>query len=551
MTRKRYLSIEQIAILRDTQDTDKIYALLAKFAKLELSSTSVIKQYHDLLLFYHAFPPNRKIEAIAKAEMVRVTNCVKEVRDLKKIRSLMGSGIAHTILYCLYSLQIAQWLQKKFPKQIYFNTEGASKEDSKNIVQALAPAVEFQKTSQGDMSLVSRLKNMTDSNKRAHVLDCLFQLFHSSKLPVSIKEILYQKLKIYIQWTLTDDFFNRSFLRWEINKKYYHTAFINKVDSIKIIKQKIGKPASLFFTDKIKLLDIMKASLALQYRETDPLTYADVEELELFEMGRGVQIALVGMIKEKRLSLESYIGYMAFKNGLPISYGGGWIWGQRCKIGINIYPPFRGGESAWLFCQIMRLYCQYFNVQQFIVKPYQFGKGNMEGLKSGAFWFYYKLGFRPQKPEIHKQAILEWNTIQTDSKYRTPQKTLLHFTKTNIEWKLSHSVFPTFDASKTSLAISDMINTQYDGDRKMAIDACLKKTAKQLSIKNLPMLNNIQMEVLQNWSLLIGLIKNIENWTETDKAALVKLIQLKQSGKERDYVVALQKHRKLLQVLSV
>ena len=42
--------------------------------------------------------------------------------------------------------------------------------------------------------------------------------------------------------------------------------------------------------------------------------------------------------------------------------------------------------------------------QKFVVKPYQFGKGNPEGLKSGAFWFYYRLGFRPVRDDIREQA---------------------------------------------------------------------------------------------------------------------------------------------------
>ena len=93
---------------------------------------------------------------------------------------------------------------------------------------------------------------------------------------------------------------------------------------------------------------------------------------------------------------------MAFKNGIPIAYGGGWIWGLRCRIGISIYPDFRKGESAWIFGQVLRLYYQYFNARHFIIRTNQFGKGNHDGLKTGAFWFYYKLGFRPCNKELRK-----------------------------------------------------------------------------------------------------------------------------------------------------
>jgi hypothetical protein len=37
-----------------------------------------------------------------------------------------------------------------------------------------------------------------------------------------------------------------------------------------------------------------------------------------------------------------------------------------------------------------------FGTTSFSIDPYQLGKGNDEGLESGAWWFYAKLGFRPR-----------------------------------------------------------------------------------------------------------------------------------------------------------
>ena len=76
----------------------------------------------------------------------------------------------------------------------------------------------------------------------------------------------------------------------------------------------------------------------------------------------------------------------------------------------------------------MRLYYQVYHVRRFVVKPYQFGKRNPEGLKSGAFWFYYKLGFRPVREDIRKISGLEWNKIKSDTKYRTPISVLKRLT---------------------------------------------------------------------------------------------------------------------------
>ena len=45
-----------------------------------------------------------------------------------------------------------------------------------------------------------------------------------------------------------------------------------------------------------------------------------------------------------------------------------------------------------------------YGVTSFAIDPYQLGHGNKEGQESGAWWFYYKLGFRPQDPDI--QALV-------------------------------------------------------------------------------------------------------------------------------------------------
>ncbi len=76
------------------------------------------------------------------------------------------------------------------------------------------------------------------------------------------------------------------------------------------------------------------------------------------------------------------------KNGVPVGYGGGWPFLATCRTGTNVFAPFRGGESSWLFAQVLRAYRQHFGVKRFVVEPYQFGAGNREGLLSGAFWFY-------------------------------------------------------------------------------------------------------------------------------------------------------------------
>jgi len=541
-----------VARLRKTTDPDSVSNLLFSYSGFRLQNPAVIKQYHDLLLFYRAFPFDKKTEQVSKSELHRIAQAVKQITptNSKKRIALMASGIAHTELYCSYGQSIAQWLHQKFPSHVEFDSSEATMDTVRNTLQLLLPPVEFEKTTQGEYGLGKRIQLLSVKKNKAGLLSWLLNAFDESKLSLAIKEELYRQLKIFICWTLTNEHFSRTFLSIPIIKIFYQKEFIKNPDAAAIIKQVLIKPLKLSTTEKTVLSDTMKASLSLQYRETDPISFADTNELELFDMGRGLQITLIGMIKEKRLSLESYIGFMAFKNGLPVSYGGGWLWGQRCKIGINIFAPFRRGESAWLFYQVLRLYYQHLGARHFVVNPYQFGKGNPDGLKSGAFWFYYKAGFRPVEENIKKAADKEWQKIQQDKNYRTPVTVLRLFTRCYTEWITDTKIPVAIPATRISAAISSMIVHQFKGSRKKALEVSNQLFMKHFLPDTRKNRMPFQQEVINNWSLLTLLMKNINLWSRKEKEDLLHIMLLKQKGKERDYILQLQKHNRFRRSLQ-
>ncbi|HSN61595.1 MAG TPA: hypothetical protein VLR49_11720, partial [Ferruginibacter sp.] len=298
------LNKSHLAQLSVAPNHKKLVELLHLYEGYQLNIPSVIKSYHDLLLFYCAFPFNVDMVEQANAELKRIAAQAKAIgnnSNEKTKNALLATGIAHTKVICCYSSAIANWLVKKFPDDVELDSSEASKDAVRNILQALAPAIEYENTSQGELGLIERLKLLYGLQHPTDLLKYLLRQFENSELPLAVREILYQELKVFIGWQLSNDLFNRSFLRWPVKKIYLQKTLIKNVNSISILKQKIASPVSLSAADKIALMDTIKASLAFQYRETDAVTYADMDELELFDLGRGLQVALVGMIKGKRL----------------------------------------------------------------------------------------------------------------------------------------------------------------------------------------------------------------------------------------------------------
>jgi hypothetical protein len=109
---------------------------------------------------------------------------------------------------------------------------------------------------------------------------------------------------------------------------------------------------------------------------------------------------------------------------LPIGYGGVTPLFRQANTGINIFDPFRGAEAAYLWTQMLRAFHTLYGSRRFVINAYQFGAGNAEAIQSGAFWFYYRLGFRPAQMRVRTLAAREAARMASDRRYRSDVRTL-------------------------------------------------------------------------------------------------------------------------------
>lgn len=511
---------------------------------LTIRKAKEILLYHDTLLCMLAWPENKVIFHRTVSAMKKlIADTKKNMLINKNLEAeLDGTGIAGTELTGRFSYAIARWLVHEFYTDTELHSSLAYPETIKSFFRQLIPAVEYENVSAGELNLLQRIKKMKGNNK-VTAIGWLIHLLEAAQLPYQTKEFLFNELRSFINWKLNHRLFNRSSLTLTTKKIAFQQPDAPRIETLKTINAKLPLPSRLTHKQKKHLVSIARATLIFMYRETEPFSYADKNELQLFELENGISIALYSMIKEQRLSIESYVGYLLFKNGIPVAYGGGWIFGERCQFGINILPPFRKGESSYFFSQLLRVYHKYYGVKSFVIKPYQFGRNNTEALKSGAFWFYYKHGFRSDKEELQALAIQESEKKRKDNKYRTPVSLMKKFTGATLSLNLSKKTIPLFDAAIVSQAITDFINTEYNSNRNAALRACVKKSKKELSINALAGWNQYEKKAWQYWSLLVQTSLSVSKWSPHAKKELVNLIKAKGGAKEAGFIKRLQKHR--------
>ncbi len=166
-------------------------------------------------------------------------------------------------------------------------------------------------------------------------------------------------------------------------------------------------------------MDLTRAVLTVRYRELYGTTRGDPSHVFEADVGRGVQIFLWGLPPERRLPLRAYHAGLTVKNGVPINYIEGISLFEWMEVGFNTFYAFRDGETAWIYSKVLHFLHQLTGVTCFSVYPYQLGHENEEAIKSGAFWFYRKLGFRPGCPELLAHCRKEEAKMARDPAHRT------------------------------------------------------------------------------------------------------------------------------------
>ncbi len=509
---------------------------LTNLIRCKPASVAVSKIFHDVLLFIYVHPCNERIRHLAEEGLIRTRDHVISVMNSSRQnsqRSLSGTGIAGSMITSQFSFPITKWLLQKFPADVSMDSAGDNAESGVAVLHRLFPRIEYYYTTQGNISLTKRIQSLTG---RQQVLQKLVTAFEEHIPDERLQEILFDSMQVFTSWKLDHPVFNRSFIRGISLPVFYHRKIIKQADLAAVLKMPLPEKIKLSHQQCIHLMDVAKASLAFYSRETEPVTLAGASTVKLFSCGRGLAIALFGIKADRRLSLESYIGYMVFKNNVPVAYGGGWIFGDRCKIGLNVYPLFRKGESAVLFAEVLRLYQRLYKIQRFVVKPYQFGKGNKEGLQSAAFWFYYKLGFRPQEQIIAGIAEAEYKSGR-----RSSMELLTQFTGSSLELSLKPLLPEDMDPEHISAVITKMILKKFNGSRALALKTCSSRLQNQLQVKDA----SVYEPHFSEFSLLCNLVPGLDNWEPAEKKKLLMLLKAKTQNDEA-YIRQMQRCRHLV-----
>jgi hypothetical protein len=406
----------------------KIERLLAQLSRKKVSDIDLLVRYHELLLFLRAYPHNASVVQVVECELRTFVNRVSYLEqqeiDLAPLEHPEVSGIAGTSVIDTFSFFIVRRLLQQHPSQVEIYWEWF---ESENRLAATWPR--FMPLLEEDAFVEANVPYrewLTAARGSRSELAWLMEQF--DKLPKSENERaeLYDSQQLYVRWKPSFNV-SRTGMRLPAGKLFYHREPLiprRDIDLRKELAQPSPKLQKLLPTQGEKALDMARDSSTIRYRELYGFTHGDPKHVYRAELGRGVELFIISLPPEKRLPLRTYHAVMIYKNGVAIGYFEGLSLFERMESGFNLYYTFRDGETAWLYARVLNVMHHFARVTAFSLDPYQIGFENEEGIASGAFWFYRKLGFRPTEREALQLALKEEEKLRTRKGYRTSAKTL-------------------------------------------------------------------------------------------------------------------------------
>lgn len=539
------------------QERARAAKILALLAGRRFRDADSLIRFHEILLFMRAYPQSprilRQVEGILASFPQRVEMLREAGLDLAPFEEGEVSGIAGTQLIANFSYNVARWLVRRHGAEVSIDWEGY--EDEARLGETLprfVPLLEDDALVEANVPFREWLR--VACGGRGCELTWLMRCFEQLAVSNRERAELYDSLRLYLRWEPRRFRVTRTGMRRAVRKLFYHDRPLLRRSDISLVEELDAPPLPLKRISRRRgeaILEMIRDTSAIRYRELHGFTYGDPGSVLHASAGRGVEFFFNGVTPAHRLPLRAYHSAFIFKNGIPVGYAEGLSLFERMEFGFNLYYTFRDGESAWLYARMLRLFRQVLGVTAFSVDPYQIGFENEEGIASGAFWFYRKLGFRPTLEAIKGVVLDEERKLAAHPEYRTPPRILRQISTSHLLFEIPpspRSRWDRFQVRNLGLAVNRLMAERFEGDAAKIRDSSKARIARLLGVDTAGWKESEQ-SAFENLALVLALIPGLAHWTDDEKRALARLARAKGGANESQYVRLLQKHRKLRDAL--
>jgi len=526
---------------------------LASLEGATFADAESLVRFHDALLFLRAFPQSaavvRRAEKLLTTIEPQAVELCKCPDDEQALDDEAVSGIAGTTITNTLTLELARQLADRHGKQLSARWNADKNYRQMGLVlPSCLPLLDDDSYVEADTPYLKWIHSALGRGRS----ELQWLLDNLDALPESplVRASLFAGLGVEIAWDLRGSAASRTLARGPAKELFCHREPLLQRKQVVLAKEMASPNLSvqkLNRRDGRAILDMVQDAVTVRYRELQGTTYGDPNQVLKADVGRGVQLYLWGLRAEWRLPLRAYYAGFALKNGVPVNYFEAIGLFEWMEIGFNTFYAFREGETAWIYSQYLHLLHQVAGVTCISVYPYQIGQDNEEAIKSGAFWFYRKLGFRPGRPDLLGLAEKEEKQMARDPEHRTSPRTLRKLAAGHTFFEFGASEAGQWDSFLTrtlGLAVQRKMAAEFDGQAATMRRTMVARLSKVLGV-NIRTWSSGERWAFENFALALALVPGVARWTPDEKRALVAVIRAKVGPSETKYLRLLQKHRVL------
>jgi len=525
-------------------------AHLAVLARRRLASADDVLRLHEILCFLRAYPDDADV--LAAVEDLLAAFAARG--DLKRFRhALADSGLAGTRIRYSFFLWTADWLARRFPTLLHvewpiFKTKAEVLDQLWLLLTyAEAPALE-----EVDMSL----RDWIDALKGPDEADGAFlaRRLHALDAGPFVREAFFDQLAIPMVLEPAADTPSRTAARYPPSPVSFQTHPLDtrRPHLKRVLALEPRRVRRLSEREGRVLVDMAREAMVTRSRDLDVFMHGDARDVILYDWEDGLQFAAIGYKPERRILLEGVYGFLTLKNGVPLGYVLASGLYDSSEIAYNVFDTYRGGEAGHVFGRALATVRHLLGSDTFTIDPYQLGYGNAEGLASGAWWFYRKLGFRPLDPEIRALERDERTAMRRDPRHRTDQHTLERLAADNVYYAAAgrrDDVLGLLDLGGMSLGVARFVAARFGSEREKATRTCAREAAALLGVTSFRGWRREERQAWRRWGVVVMALDGIARWSTPQRRALARLIRAKGGRHEADYVAQFNAHGPLRRAL--
>lgn len=427
-------SIERLSRRRGDTPAERLLELLSTLERARFDRPAQVLRCHEVLCFLDAFADDRRVRSRAR----RLLHAFRGRADLRRHRdALAGSGIAGTDTPYRYFWPTARWISACWPGALRLDRRDPAALDE--LLEAL-PQIAGRPAAEWLNALPAITLGTLDRLVPGGVTDADWLIGRVARMPGDefTREAFFDRLDPPFVLVAADDTPERTTERFDRLPPCFAAAGAEGVrpDLRESARRPPARVRKLSRTDAAALVRLARVSMVTRERDLEVFEYPNPADAFLVDDGEGLGFAMLGIARERRATLPATFAGLILRNGVPVGYVQIDALGRHAALSFNLFGTFRGGGTARIFARFAAMTRHVFGCDAFSIEPYQLGHGNDEGIESGAWWFYHRMGFRPADPAARRLAARELARRRRNPGQRSSPATLRRLARSHLFFSL-------------------------------------------------------------------------------------------------------------------